>query len=65
MDLVLSVLGLALVDDVGDQVVGGSFRVLGLHVRPQQVAKLDASNRKVDDGRVLLDEKCVLREPGR
>jgi len=63
MDFVLSVLGVTLVHDVGNEVVGGTLGVLDLHVRLQQVTELDTADRKVDDGRVLLHEKGVFREP--
>ena len=62
MDPVVPFLRTAVMDDIGDQIVGGSIVVPVLHVSREQVSKLDVTQRKVDNRRVFFNKKVVFGE---
>ena len=63
VDPVVSILWTAVVNHIGNQVVGCSLTVFVLHFVSEQISKLDVAQREVDDRRILLHKKVVFGEP--
>ena len=64
MSLVNASCGLSFMYNVGDQVVGSaSTLVFFLGLWCQEVAKIDAFDGKINNGRILFHEKGVFGKP--
>ena len=59
---VVAFLRAAVVDHIGDQIVGGALVVFVLHVSGQQVSKLDVTQGKVYNRGILFHKKVVFGE---